>query len=311
MLRAPDAARDLAEVAAREAASYPEDEAASVESLERRMRDAPDFFRLWISENKGAEGAAEPSPEREALGDDAGDDGADGSNSESLLGFVCGTRWNEDSLGDDSMGGHDPAGGSLCIHSVVVGEEHRRRGVGLAMVRAFVNYIRGGLASGGAFSGLKRILLICKRQLVSFYSAAGFHLRGRSVVVHGKDPWFEMCLPLTPVPFPFPRGALEFECHLYDGTKNKNDWHYVEIAAPGPKKGSKEKKERALWATHRWKNRAGASWDLRLRPDGQVFEVGEDCPYFSDGHTLCLILRDDAHRICAVLGPWDERYDIV
>lgn len=37
-----------------------------------------------------------------------------------------------------------------------------------------------------------RIALICKENLVGFYSACGFKMVGPSSVVHGKDKWFEM-----------------------------------------------------------------------------------------------------------------------
>ena len=37
------------------------------------------------------------------------------------------------------------------------------------------------------------ILLMCKKPLIPFYSDAGFALVGQSDVVHGLDPWFEMC----------------------------------------------------------------------------------------------------------------------
>jgi hypothetical protein len=39
-----------------------------------------------------------------------------------------------------------------------------------------------------------KIALICKELLIGFYSGAGFKLVGKSPVVHGLDPWFEMII---------------------------------------------------------------------------------------------------------------------
>ena len=58
-----------------------------------------------------------------------------------------------------------------------------------------------------------------------------------------------------------------YECHKYDGTKNKNDWHYVTIKAEG--------------SQLRWSNRAGVSRMLTPRADGNL-DVGKECPYYKN-----------------------------
>jgi hypothetical protein len=45
-----------------------------------------------------------------------------------LIGFVNGTLSSGPSLEHDSMTRHDPKGRTLCIHSVVIAPELRRRG---------------------------------------------------------------------------------------------------------------------------------------------------------------------------------------
>ena len=88
-----------------EAASYPADEAATLENLLLRADVAGDYF--WgVSEG------------------------------DALEGFVCGTLTCGDTLTEESMSVHDPAGTTLCIHSVVVAEERRRLGLGSAMLKA-------------------------------------------------------------------------------------------------------------------------------------------------------------------------------
>ncbi|RMG18573.1 MAG: GNAT family N-acetyltransferase [Planctomycetota bacterium] len=153
---------DLEALAALEARSYPPDEAAPREVLADRIARAPACFLL-------AEG----------------EDGA-------LLGFVCGTRSAAPTLTHASMREHDPAGASLCIHSVVVDPAHRRRGLGRRLVAAYLERV------GRDLSGVERVLLICKQHLVGFYEQNGFRLVGPSSVVHGRDPWFEMRRPLCP-----------------------------------------------------------------------------------------------------------------
>ena len=39
---------------------------------------------------------------------------------------------------------------------------------------------------------LRKMSLICKENLIHMYTKAGFQLIGKSHIVHGKDPWFDM-----------------------------------------------------------------------------------------------------------------------
>ena len=139
-----------------EAASYPADEAASLEKLQLRAEQAGDFF--WGVTESG-----------------------------SLQSFVCGTLTCSDTLTEESMSVHDPEGTTLCIHSVVVAEKLRRRGLGCAMLKAYVKQV-------SEHTSVRAILLMCKKPLIPFYADASFALVGQSDVVHGADPWFEMVL---------------------------------------------------------------------------------------------------------------------
>ena len=88
------------------------------------------------------------------------------------------------------MSRHDPDGASVCIHSVCVSSEHRRKGLALAMLNEHVKRVRG-------MSGVERILLIAHENLCQLYQKAGFEWIGESAVVHGSEKWYEMKLSLV------------------------------------------------------------------------------------------------------------------
>ena len=146
----------LAAAFAIEEASYPADEAATEEKLRMRIREAPEYFHGAF---KGPDGP--------------------------LVGFICGTLTSATVLTDESMSEHEPAGTTLCIHSVAVEEASRRNGIALWMLRSYLQKISD-------LQHVSRVLLICKENLVSLYDAAGFTSLGPSDVVHGQDPWILM-----------------------------------------------------------------------------------------------------------------------
>eukprot|EP00002_Diphylleia_rotans_P038168 TRINITY_DN8640_c0_g1_i1.p1 TRINITY_DN8640_c0_g1~~TRINITY_DN8640_c0_g1_i1.p1 ORF type:complete len:168 (-),score=30.39 TRINITY_DN8640_c0_g1_i1:32-535(-) len=149
----PVSLSDLEAAYSIESSSYPEDEAATYEKLEYRINNAGEFFL----------GAYGPD----------------------LLGFVCGTLSKGEHLEHHSMQHHDKDGESLCIHSVVVDSRHRHLRLGSRLLEEYVNRAK-------THSNVRRILLITKPYLQSFYAKAGFHLVGPSAVVHGADVWYEM-----------------------------------------------------------------------------------------------------------------------
>ncbi|KAF6255831.1 acyl-CoA N-acyltransferase [Scenedesmus sp. NREL 46B-D3] len=148
-----------------EASSYPEDEAASYENLKYRIEQASGQFLVAIK---------------------AAGDGSDSNNADQLVGYVCGTCSNASSLTHESMSTHEPDGRLLCIHSVAVQQQHRRRGIASRMLQLYLCYVRGTTA------GLQEVRLICKEQMIPLYSKAGFVLLGPSEVEHGQEQWHEM-----------------------------------------------------------------------------------------------------------------------
>ena len=86
----------------------------------------------------------------------------------------------------------------------------------------------------------------------------------------------------------------------YIGTKNENEWHYVRITWD-------EDAEKFMW-----KNRANIAWTLK--PVWGEWEwsttklaVGEDCPYFEDGHHEAALEYKD-NKINIIRGPYNEAY---
>ena len=116
----------LPAVYALEAAAYPADEAATEENMRLRLAEANLYFRgAW-------------------------DDGG------ALVGYVCGTLSHSKTLTEESMSVHEPDGTTLCIHSVVVAPQYRRKGLGAQMLRAYVAHVRSASPRVGP------ILLMCK-----------------------------------------------------------------------------------------------------------------------------------------------------
>lgn len=150
-----------------EAASYPPDEAASRADLELRMTQASPYFWGAFNEQKLAQG----------------------DQSGALCGFVCGTLTSADRLTAESMSRHEPAGTTLCIHSVVVTGQLRNRGVGSWILRSYLERVAGAGTT-------EQVMLLCKQPLEGFYTSAGFESLGDSGVVHGADPWTLMRLRL-------------------------------------------------------------------------------------------------------------------
>ncbi|KAG2485669.1 hypothetical protein HYH03_015641 [Edaphochlamys debaryana] len=167
---APARLEDLGRIHALEAASYPEDEAATREKLDMRLQRAPEVFMVAMQCPEGAAEDADPA----------------------VVGYVCGTCTSADRLTHDSMSTHEegPSAALLCVHSVVVEASLRRRGLALRMLRAYVPFVRTTAPH------LRTIRLICKKDLIPLYEKAGFSLVGPSDVVHGQDPWYELALEL-------------------------------------------------------------------------------------------------------------------
>lgn len=152
---------DLPAVIAMETASYPEDEAADSKIMDYRVTYASHLCYVCFH--------------------------LDDSR---LVGFVAATGAPDGTtrMTDDMRLNHYK-GNVLCIHSVVIAEEYRRKGYGTFMLNMYLNKIR-------TTTNMSAALLMCKSHLVHFYESVGFRQLGPSPIVHGKDPWIEMACTL-------------------------------------------------------------------------------------------------------------------
>lgn len=156
-----------------EAASYPEDEAASLKSLRYRQQNAGDYF--WVATLPMVEAA-----KLNGMDDLLGETG----DGDMIIGFICSTRCNE--FTEESMTTHEEGGSIIAVHSVVVESQFRRKGIASAMMN---NYLKQMVASA---NGFKRILLLAKSHLLGFYVENGYAVLRPSPIVHGKETWYEL-----------------------------------------------------------------------------------------------------------------------
>jgi len=101
---------------------------------------------------------------------------------------VNGTKTKERELHEENMSTHNSEGKTLCIHSVVIQPELRRKGLATKMLNEYIKRVVKKEEK------VTLILLICKENLKGFYENCGFQYIGLSKVVHGKDQWIDMKL---------------------------------------------------------------------------------------------------------------------
>lgn len=149
---------------------YPPDEAGSLDAFRYRYENAPSLFI----------GAFVPA--------------MDTASQRRIVGYVCATLSPSATLTHESMSKHEPEPGpsSVCVHSVCIGEAYRRRGVALALLKEYVQRLETTNKTLLGQEPFARLLIITHEELRGLYEKAGFEWVGKSDVVHGSKPWFEM-----------------------------------------------------------------------------------------------------------------------
>ena len=149
---------DLDRLANIEAASYPKAEAASKESIKKRIESFPECF--WILEEDGI-----------------------------IKSFINGMATDIPELTDimyDDAAMHKKDGEWQMIFSVVTDKPYR----GMGLVKLVMNKV----IEDSRAAGRKGIVLTCKDGLRMFYSDFGYEDEGISQSNHGDTIWYKMRL---------------------------------------------------------------------------------------------------------------------
>lgn len=95
---------------------------------------------------------------------------------------------NEPVVIDGRVVGNDPAGENVAIHSVATIPEYQGRGIGRAMVRAYIEYLKESEMG----SGVRSVVLIAHDYLIGFYEQGGFENRGVSECRFAGGDWMDL-----------------------------------------------------------------------------------------------------------------------
>ena len=149
---------DLAQIAQIEAVCFPAAEAATQESIARRLRHYPDHF--WVLLDGGE-----------------------------MVGFVNGMVTDEPDLQDEmyeNAAMHDENGAWQMIFGVDTLPAWRRQGCAGRLLRRAISDARA--------RGCRGLVLTCKERLIPYYAGFGFADEGISASVHGDAVWHQMRL---------------------------------------------------------------------------------------------------------------------
>ena len=149
---------DLAEIAQIEAVCFPASEAATQESIARRLQHYPNHFWVLLDEGR-------------------------------MVGFVNGMVTDEPDLRDEmyeNAAMHDENGAWQMIFGVDTIPACRRRGCAEQLLNHVIGQARA--------QGRKGLVLTCKNALLHYYGKFGFVSEGVSQSTHGDVRWYQMRL---------------------------------------------------------------------------------------------------------------------
>lgn len=151
---------DLEECFKLESLTFPEDEAAGLENVKVRLKRFSEGFLVGEIDNKIVSHINSGSTNKEDITD------------EEFKGLI----------------GHENGGKNIVIFSVAVHPDHQRKGIASLMMTKFIEVSRN--------LGKKKILLLCKENLIPMYQMMGYSKIGLSKSTHGGAAWYEMELVL-------------------------------------------------------------------------------------------------------------------
>ncbi|MDR4498331.1 MAG: GNAT family N-acetyltransferase [Candidatus Scalindua sp.] len=110
----------------------------------------------------------------------------------SLIGMINSASTNTEDLTNEElkdMIGHHNNGKNTVIFSLAVLPEFRGKGISKKLMEKFIEVSKK--------LKKKKILLLCKSDLIPYYQKFGFFDLGKSKSRHGGFKWHVMCLPLN------------------------------------------------------------------------------------------------------------------
>lgn len=150
--------KDLDDVSEVEKRCFPEAEAASRTSLEKRIMTFPDSFFVAEIDEK-------------------------------IVGFINGCITNEKTIYDELFSDatlHIPSGDYQAIFGLDVISDYRNQGIAAQLMNYMIEVSR--------LAGRKGVILTCKDKLIHYYSKFGFINKGVSKSNHGGSLWYDMIL---------------------------------------------------------------------------------------------------------------------
>lgn len=149
---------DLEEINLIENSCFPPNEAATFESLSKRLKVFPNHF--WILENN-----------------------------DNIIGYINGMVTNNKTINDEMFANvelHDEHGSWQSVFSLAVSPEYRNNGHAAQLINHLIEKSKEQKRVG--------ITLTCKEYLISYYNKFGFVDLGISKSVHGGEIWHDMIL---------------------------------------------------------------------------------------------------------------------
>lgn len=149
---------DLDQVALIEEDCFPEKEAASKETLGKRIKAFSECF--FVAEAEGE-----------------------------IIGFVNGAVTNDPVIHDEMFDDetlHNPTGAYQAIFGLDVMPGYQRQGIAAKLMDHMI--------ATAEKAGRKGVILTCKEHLVNYYSRFGFRNMGISASTHGGAVWYDMIL---------------------------------------------------------------------------------------------------------------------
>lgn len=103
-----------------------------------------------------------------------------------LVGMILASSSLSPKLDERSMLYHQD-GPTLCVHSVVVREDCRRRGIATRMFKKYLDHVKRTDCVK-----FEKCCIIVHQELTILYENIGFVIMGKSTVTHGNSSWIDL-----------------------------------------------------------------------------------------------------------------------